>query len=404
MDKIDFSKLDKEFYNNYKSQIEFFWKYAEKLDKTVKYNSTDVVLFRLDLIGDCTMFTSAAKALREFYKDRKMTVVCLNISKPIFEHLNCFDEIITVDFKPDNINYEKLGEVIDVLSRRVFDILLQPQISKLPIVDIIVASLKVNKRITIETKVGNSPEGWVKMVECLYDVSIPYPRKKSSEFDFYATFVRGIVGEDFRLSKPVLGFSEQKFIKDDYYVFFPAGSVKQKFWPPERFAKVADYVCRKTKLKCVILGAKSEKWVSELIYMNVHSSTEPYIIDLCGKTSINDVIDIIGNSKLVVTNDTSGVHIACATNVPSVGIAGGWHFDRFLPYHIEKTEPTDKLPLVAHTNMDCYFCDWYWPTVEKRNPKCLENLKNEDLSICIKKVRTEQVIELVDKILVDIGY
>ncbi len=403
MDKVGFSTLNIDFFNSYKSQIEVFWKYAEKLDKNVKYNSTDVILFRLDLIGDCTMFTSAAKALREFYKDRKMTVVCLNISKPIFEHLNCFDEIITVDFRPHLIDYEKLENVIKILQTKEFDILLQPQLSRYPLADILAASIKCNKRIAIEGR-GNSPIEWIKMVEPIYDAVIPYPRDKSSEFDFYAAFVRGVVGSDFRLTKPVLNFNKQNFVNDDYFVLFPAGSIKQKFWPPERFAKVADYVCKKTNLKCVILGTDSEKWVSELIFMNVHSTTEPYIIDLCGKTSINDVIDIIGNSKFIVTNDTSGVHIACATNVPSVGIVGGWHFDRFLPYHIEKIAPTDKLPLVAHTKMDCYFCDWYWPTVEKRNPKCLENLKNEDLSICIQKIRTEQVIELVDKILSEAGY
>lgn len=402
MRQIDFSKLKPQFYNDYKLQIEAFGQYAKKLDKTV-YKSTDVVLLRLDLIGDCTMFTSAAKALRDFYRDRKMTVICLNISKPIFEHLNCFDEIITVDFKPQLIDYEKLNCLIESLSQKEFDILLQPQISRWPLADILGAAIKCNERIAIEGR-GNSPAEWFEMTSPLYDKLIPYPRNKTSEFDFYASFVRGIVGETFRIPKPVLNFNKQNFVKDDYFVLFPAGSIKQKFWPPERFAKVADYICKRTSLKCVILGTESEKWVSDLIFMNVRSYTEPYIIDLCGKTSINDVIDIIGNAKLVVTNDTSGVHIACATNVPSVGIAGGWHFNRFLPYIIEDVKPTDKLPLVAYTKMDCYFCDWAWPTVGKRCPQCLENLKNEDLSVCIQKVRTEQVIELVDKILIDLGY
>ena len=394
---------DTEFKECFAKQIQAFTKYSKDYKKKHKYNTQDVILLRLDLIGDCTMFSSAAKALREFYKDRKMTVVCLKICEPIFERIGGFDRIITVDFKPHNIDYEKLDLVIKEIQKYEFDILLQPQLSRFPLNEILCIATNCNKRIALEGR-GNSPAEWYEMTSFVYDALIPYPRDKISEFDFTASFVRGIMGEDFRITKPILNFNKQNFVKEDYFVLFPAASLKQKYWPPERFAKVVDYICKRTNLKCVILGAKSEKWVSDLIFMNVRCHTEPYIIDLCGKTTIDDVIDIIGNSKLVVTNDTSGVHIACATNTPSVAINGGWHFNRFLPYSIEDVKPTDKLPLVAYTKMNCYFCNSEWPTIAKTNPSCLERIKNEDSFICIQKVRTEQVVELVDKILSEQGY
>ena len=396
--------MDIEFKGCYAKQIQAFTKYSKNFDKKKKYNSTEIILFRLDLIGDCTMFTSAAKALREFYKDRKMTVVCLNISKPIFDRIGGFDRIITVDFKPHDIDYEKLETVIAEIQKYEFDILLQPQISKMPLADILCVATKCNKRIAIETLEGNSPKKWIEYFSWIYDEFIPYPRGHKSEFDYYAAFVRGVVGEQYKITKPILNFNSQNIVKAKYFVLYVGASMEQKLWPFYRFSKVAEHVFDRTNLTAVILGVESEKKYADLVVANVRSVNESRIIDLCGQTTMDEVIDIIGNAEFIVSNDTSGVHIACATNTPSVAINGGWHYGRFLPYSLEMQKDTDNIPLVAEKKMDCYYCDWNLDTIGKTNAKCLVRVKSGASADCIQKVRTEQVIELVDKILSEAGY
>lgn len=395
---------DVEFKGRYSKQIQAFTKYSKNYNKKKKYNTKDVILFRLDLIGDCTMFSSAAKALREFYKDRKMTVVCLKISKPIFERIGGFDRIITVDFKPHDIDYDKLDLVIKEIQEYEFDILLQPQISRMPLADILCVATKCNKRIAIQTLEGNSPKNWIDYFSWIYDEIIPYPEGHKSEFDYYATFVRGIVGKQYRITKPELKFNSQNIVNDKYFVLYVGASMEQKLWPLYRFSKVAEHIFDRTNLNAVILGVNSEKKYADLVIANVKSIYESRIIDLCGQTTIDDVIDIIGNAEFVVSNDTSGVHIACATNTPSVAINGGWHYGRFLPYSIEEHSKSDKIPLVAEKKMDCYYCGWNLEKIEKVNKTCLVRVKSGESSDCIQKVRTEQVIELVDKILAEEGY
>ena len=90
-------------------------------------------MLRLDLIGDCTMFTSAATTIREHYKNREMTLVCLSVSQPVFERLGIFNKIISVNFKPEAINWDVVDDLIDEIRSEEYDILLQPQISKFPI-------------------------------------------------------------------------------------------------------------------------------------------------------------------------------------------------------------------------------------------------------------------------------
>lgn len=397
--KTFFKKLKDYLHRNHNELI-FFWKYAigAKLHFW-KYRSNKVILLRLDLIGDCTMFTSAASAIREFYKDREMTVVCLAISKPIFIKLDIFDRIICVDFSPHSIDYDKINDIIVELRAEQYDLLLQPQISKYPLADILGAAIKCNKRIAIEAKPGNSGVNWVKMTNFLYDNFVPYPRGVSSEFDYYGAFVRGIGDSGYKTTRPNLPYGPQRLIEGNYYVLFPGASMSQKFWPAERFARIANHIYEKTGLLGVILGV--EQWVSDKVKDHLNPTTAMAVVDLTGTTSMLDVIDIIGNARFVVSNDTSGVHIACATNTPSVVNVGGWHFGRFLPYHIEDVRASDNLPLVAYANMDCFYCDWNWSIVGQRNQECLRRLQCCEPSECIEKITYEQMRDLIDKVIED---
>ena len=239
------------------------------------------------------------------------------------------------------------------------------------------------------------------MVDFLYDKQIPYPRGIVSEFDYYGAFVRGLGYSGYKTECPSLVYQEQHFIEGNYYVLYPGGSLSQKFWPARCFAQIADHIYERTGLVAVILGVASEQWVSDQLKGYLKPQTAMSVVDLTGRTSISDVIDIIGNATMVVTNDTSGVHIACATQTPSVAIVGGWHLGRFLPYHIEDVRPDDHLPLVAYTKMPCFYCDWQWDIVGQRNEECLRRLKCGEPSECIEKVTYEQMRDLVNQVLED---
>lgn len=399
-----FAKRIKGFYSRYKKELKFFWKYSvfSKL-KLKKYKSNKIIMFRLDLIGDCTMFTSAASAIRNYYKDREMTIVCLSVSRPIFERLGIFDKIISLDYKPEAVNWDIVKKNISQIRENTYDILLQPQIAKFPIADILAAATKCNKRISIEPFLinGNSSPAWVKMTKFLYDKFIPYPRGNVSEFEYYGAFVRGLYNPNYITEMPSLPYKAQNIILGKYYVVFPGGSLIQKFWALDRYAQVVNHIFEKTGFQCVILGSASEQWAVDDLKNHLNLFAYASVVDLTGRTSIDDVIDIIGNAKFVVSNDTSGAHIAAATKTPSVVIVGGWHFRRFFPYSIEHVKKDDKLPIAAYTELPCYNCNWNPDTVREKNPQCLTYIQSGLPSLCLPAVTAEQVIELVDKMIVE---
>ena len=389
---------DRYFANEYLKRQ--FWHYVAMGKRHVgKYPSKRVIMLRLDMIGDCTMFTSTARAIRDYYKDRDFTIVCLASTSPIFLRLNAADHIITVDVSPYAPDQAKLEAAIKELRQHEYDILLQPQASKCPMADVLAAAIKCNKRIAIDTIYGNSPEKWVKMANFLYDELIPYPPGFVSEFDYYGAFARGLGIPDFKTTRPCLPYYEQHWVEGNYYVLYPGGSLHQKFWPADRFARIADYIYQKTGMIGVILGVASEQWVSDKVLKQLDARTAMAMVDLTGRTNVFDVIEIIGNARMCVSNDTSGVHIACATNTPSVATVGGWLFERFLPYHIEDVKKEDHLPLVAYSDMPCLHCNFEWSIIGERNPECLERIKNDKTGLCIENISFDQVKALVDKII-----
>ena len=392
-------KLYRVFIKRESKYYHFFKYYFNNKIQLKKYNTNRVIMLRLDLMGDCTMFTSSALALRDMYKDRPFTVVCLSACKTIFERLNIFDEIITVDFKPEAIDFNLLEKVIKIIREKEYDILLQPQLSKFPLADILAVATKCNKRFSINTKADNSSEKWIKLANRIYDKLIDYTKDKVvSEFQYYGEFIRGLGNSGYKTCRPFLPYKKQNFINEKYYILYPCGSVNWKWWPANKYALVADYVYKQTGYKGIILGVEKEKVVASKI-INYSKCKLDGLLDFTGKTTVNDVIDLIGNAEFVISNDTSGVHIACATNTPSIALIGGGHYGRFLPYGLEDVRPDDNLPYVAHSNMDCFNCDWHWHIINKKNPECLNNILHGELIPCISKIDENDVIMYINKIL-----
>jgi ADP-heptose:LPS heptosyltransferase len=65
-------------------------------------------------------------------------------------------------------------------------------------------------------------------------------------------------------------------------------------------------------MQIVVLGAKSD-------FGEIQSSE---VIDLCGKTSIEELAGILSKSKAVVGADTGPMHLSAVLNVPSIFIFG----------------------------------------------------------------------------------
>ena len=72
-------------------------------------------------------------------------------------------------------------------------------------------------------------------------------------------------------------------------------------------------------LKIVILGSNKDNTIGEKIVALANNAN---LLNLCGKTDLTDVIDLLANAEIIISNDSGLMHVAAAVGVPQIAIYG----------------------------------------------------------------------------------
>lgn len=98
----------------------------------------------------------------------------------------------------------------------------------------------------------------------------------------------------------------------------PSESIPIRRWPPRSFAQVCDVLSAQTGAPVILVGGSSDKEAAE----NVVDLAQFKPVDLSGRTSLRETMSVIALSRLVLTNDTSLLHVAIALDKPTIGLFG----------------------------------------------------------------------------------
>lgn len=155
---------------------------------------------------------------------------------------------------------------------------------------------------------------------------VPYPQLRINQENQQALLEK----LELNLDKPVIGFMPGA----EY------GPAKQ--WPAEYFQKLAQMLVEQG-LQVWVFGSAKERALGETI-----CNEQPSVINLCGRTSLVDVVDLIALTDNNVSNDSGLMHVAAATGKPLIAIYGS-------------SDPVYTPPLTDHAKvlyqgLDCSPC------------------------------------------------
>jgi heptosyltransferase-1 len=122
--------------------------------------------------------------------------------------------------------------------------------------------------------------------------------------------------------------AEHEIIPDHYVVFVPSSAQRDKCWPIERFATLAEKISSDFDLPVVAVGAASEADIGE----SLKEKSKVPITSLAGQTSLKELIALLRAACLVVSNDTGPGHIASALGTPLVMMYSWSNPARIAPY------------------------------------------------------------------------
>jgi heptosyltransferase-2 len=91
-----------------------------------------------------------------------------------------------------------------------------------------------------------------------------------------------------------------------------------KRWLPDRYAAVLDNLAGRSGTKIVIFGSPEDLRAAEEVAAGMN---HPPVI-LAGRTTLGQLMGLIQQCRLLITNDSGPMHLAAALNVPQLAIFG----------------------------------------------------------------------------------
>lgn len=137
-----------------------------------------------------------------------------------------------------------------------------------------------------------------------------------------------------------------------------------KQWPAEHFAALMDLLYEQ-ELQVCLLGSAKDRPQSE----RIESLCKHSVINLCGKTTLTDVIDLLAACRVAISNDSGLMHIAAAVDTPVVAMYGAT-----TPSY---TPPLHQRAKVFYLKLECSPC--WQRTCQFGHYRCLKDILPQDV-------------------------
>src|SRR5207248_1630705 len=105
-----------------------------------------------------------------------------------------------------------------------------------------------------------------------------------------------------------------------FAVFHPGSARAEKFWEPERWAKIIEFASNELELFPVLSGGGNELERAHLAA--IRDKLRTTVLDLSGQVDLLSLAALIQHARLLVTVDSAPMHLASATGTPQVILFG----------------------------------------------------------------------------------
>lgn len=268
-----------------------------------------ILIIHTAFIGDIVLSTPLVKKLKEVYPWSDITYVTTPVGASILRNNPNISEIIEYDKRGKHKGLKGIYQLGKRLKYENFNLVITPH---------------RYLRSSVLSWLTGSPvrKGYKNAAASfLYTEKIPYDRNKH-EVEKLLSFVSGKEEKRYeielypnkqdikKVNEMLTGYGEKKLI-----LLAPGSKWFTKKWPLEYFNEVIGQLMNREDIITGIIGGADE------LALNI--VTGGNIVDFRGKTTLLELAELIRRSELVLTNDSSPIHIASAwKNVKILAIFG----------------------------------------------------------------------------------
>ncbi|HEY6975803.1 MAG TPA: glycosyltransferase family 9 protein [Chitinophagaceae bacterium] len=284
----------------------------------------NILCIRADNMGDVIMATPALRALKETFECR-ITILTSKMGNAITPFIPEIDEVIACDLpwikSTESINAATLFNLTDKIKEHRFDgAVIFTVYSQNPLPSAILAFMAgIPKRLAYcRENPYHLLTDWIPEKEPLNYIQHQVQR----DLDLVAAIGAKTNNDLLSLTAGETAFqsactklpalNEQG--NDEWIIFHPGVSEEKRRYPTHMWIELGQIIRKRLKKKIIITGSSSEKKLAETIQNGIGG--EAYAA--AGLFSIEEFISVIKAAQLVVSVNTSTVHIAAATQTPVI--------------------------------------------------------------------------------------
>ena len=321
-------------------------------------------------IGDAVMTTPALAAVRAYFPAAEIVIAANTLVAELFSpHPDC-NRVIIYDKSSLHCGIRELMHFCAALRREQFDLAILFQ-------NAMEAAL-ISRLAGIPRRLGYATDGRRLLLN--YQVPISDTERRLHHTDYYLNLLssRGIKTSKAALklftSEHELLWAQKNLAPHGSWAAINPGASygSAKRWIPQRFAAVADLLHEKSGQNIVLIGGPGENDIGHDI--EAMMTSQP--LNLIGKTTVREMMAILKQCNVLITNDSGPMHVAAALGTPLVAIFG--------PTDHTTTSPVSSNARLIHKTVACA------PCLLRQCPKDHQ---------CMKAVTAEEVFQAAAELL-----
>lgn len=361
--------------------IFFLYRLFSYFSQDTPFDIHKILLIKFWGIGNIIMLLPAAKALQEKYPSARIDILTLTNNKDVSEATKVFNRIYTINTQNIAAYIKTSLKVFMVLRRKNYDLIIDfEQFARF--------SALFCALIGRKKTVGFNTHGQHR--EFLFTNSIPYNNHIHMVKSFFSLVnLTGVGHKDYlepvritcgeQNKQAVLEFLHERGVdENDILIVFHTGTSENfslRQWPSRNFAELANRLVDNYGVKIIFTGLEKENYLVKKAMM--YMDKEDCVINTCGKFSFNEFVSLINLSDLVVSADTSAVHVASCLSTPVVGLYG--------PNTPVLYGPWGKDSIWFYKNLPCS------PCITNYNAKINKCRHPDGQGACMKQISVDEV-------------
>ncbi|MCP1223105.1 glycosyltransferase family 9 protein [Sebaldella sp. S0638] len=326
----------------------------------------NILVIHTAFIGDIALSTPFVRALSDTYPDANLYYLTTPAGAALLQNNPLIKEVVVFDKKGKDKGLKGFFKTVKLLRKY--------KLNKVFILHRYLRSSFLGYFSGAKERIGFD----IASGSFLYTKKVKY-RKDLHEIDRLLEFVDGEHGKykveiypsDVNVGNidkiwQKYGIKEQKII-----AVAPGSKWYTKMWPREYFDDLLERLSRLDNVKTVLVGGKEDK--------EIELKNENMAVDLRGETSLLDLAEILKRTDVLVTNDSSPIHIGSAFEKPFIAAIFGPTVKEF-----GFTPSNKKNTVIEIEGLECRPCGMHG------HDKCpLGHFK------CMKEILPEKVFDIV---------